>query len=90
MRALLAVTLLTAAAAAGLAAPASADCTPMLDTPSVWVGGEGNTGFAGGPGVERCEDGPVAPCALVTSTDPVSAGDGLVQVGSAAVYNCYG
>jgi hypothetical protein len=87
MRALLAVTLLAAAAAAGLVTPASADCTPEFVTPSVWVGGEGNTGY-GGATTTRCEDGPVTPCPLVTSTDPVSAGDGLVQVGSAAVYDC--
>lgn len=86
MRALLAVTLLAAAAAAGLAAPASADCTPMLTVPSVWVGG--NNGSDSSTMV-RCDDGPVAPCALVVSTDPVSAGDGLVRVGSAAVYDCY-
>ena len=87
MRALLAVTLLAAAAAAGIAAPASADCTPMLETPSVWVPAA-NSGYSGGP-MMRCDDGPVAPCALVVSTDPMTAGDGLVQVGSAAVYNCY-
>jgi hypothetical protein len=86
MRALLAVTLFAAAAAAGLAVPASADCTPMLVDPSVSVGGQ--VGASGGT-TTRCEDGPVTPCPLVTSTDPVSAGDGLVQVGSAAVYDCY-
>jgi len=87
MRALLAVTLLAAAAAAGLAAPASADCTPMAQLPNVSVPSVGAS-VSGGP-MERCDDGPVPPCALVTSTDPVTVAGGLVEVGPAAVYNCY-